>query len=161
MEHFLGCNPFVESLPKLLARNARSIRDARELTEADLVLLGVPAGSAHRGTTSGGQNMKLETLAKWAKALKTPAWALLHPDFRADNPLTIRTEAEIEEEVTRRLREMLKPLGPMIGGLLGTEEPRPDGRSVALPYPDGPATEGKPEVAKGRTTSKTKRRAQT
>lgn len=152
----MGCNPDVESLQKTLARNLRAIQTARRITEPDLISLGVPAGSAHRGATPGGQNMQLATLAKWAKALKVPAWALLHPDFQPETAFTVMSAEELEAEITRQVRERLQPLSALIGGLSDTEEPRPDGRSVALPYPDGPATAGKPAAATGPGAGKEK-----
>ncbi len=105
-----GSNPIMESLQRLLARNLRAFKDRRGMVEGDLVLLGVPAGSAHRAIQKEGQNVRLDTLEKWAVALRAAAWELLHPHYDPDNKLLAYNEAEIEAEVERRVKERLQTI---------------------------------------------------
>lgn len=150
MEHLSLCNPDMESLRKVAARNIAAALAQRGINEPALIKLGMAGGTAHRVFT--GQNLTLDVLDQLATAIKIPAWALLHPDYNASEPLIVRSAAQMEAEVERLVRERIRPLAALIGGLSDTEEPRPDGRSAALPYPDGPATTGKPS---GRPTAPT------
>ncbi len=106
----------MEDLRILFARNVLAIKKKKGLTEAQLVALGVPAGSAHRAIAKGGQNIRFETLEKWARALRTSAWELIHPNFNPEDQLLVSTESGIEAEIERRVNERIKAIADTLGG---------------------------------------------
>lgn len=105
MEGNTGLNSAMEALAETLARNILSIIEHKKLNEPKLIARGIPAASAHRGMIGQTQNMTVESIQKWAKALDVKAWQLLVVGSNpADLPVCY-TKAEFHAEVDRQLRE--------------------------------------------------------
>jgi len=133
----------------LLARNVRAVLDREGLKQPDLIPLGIPGGTGHRILT--GHNVRIETLEAVARAINTPAWQLLHPEFDAEQPLIVQSAVEREAEVARRVRETLSPVAAIIGALRDEQRTGHVGRNAGQSYPDRADAEGRP-----RSTTKSK-----
>lgn len=135
-------------LDKWVITNIRAILERDNWRSTQLEAAGVAAASIDRIRHRSRHNMTLAVLAKWAKALKTPAWALLHPQYDAADPFVVMTETQVEAEIAERVRQKLEPFADIIGALYDakggpyrsiTSKPRPDLPPAAAESPRAPA----------------------
>lgn len=142
----------MESLQKILARNAAARAAVLDLSEPKLIKRGVPAGSANRITSPEGQNVTLAVLEKIATALAVRPWQLLVPSFNAQSPPILAGDADVEKEIERRVQvrvaEVLDHMRGMLLSAVEEKNPPRDSRISALLLSAGAPAAGKPGTAR-------------
>lgn len=121
----------MEPLHEVLARNLRALKEARDLSEADIAKRGrLGTGSVNR--MLNGHDGKLSTVQALARAFNVPAWALFVSQLEPDNLPSAKTEEAIEREVAARLEERWSAIQKQVEALrVPQEEGRP---SAADPF---------------------------
>lgn len=143
------------------ARNDAKDRDYPAMPASDKALS--EASGASRKTVEAGRKgtrpLGIDNIQKIAHAYGLRAHQLLMPGLDPSKPPIVITEAQLEAEVARRVKEMFDQYSKLYGEAVNEREARPDGRSPRKPFADLQTPAGEPDNAQaGAETPKAKAR---